>query len=209
MRTFAVAAALLAFPVPAFACWDGFHAHTDRVTFTGEGDEAWSAEQVRDLANWTRRFEVLLGADGTLESDMGYGSVCIGERCSEVVVRSMRPQALFSAVATALHVPWMARAAALGVDATPYAVQVAASRDRAAADALAARLSGLDLPMGFVEIGGFPADNPEAHVIDGVDGAGLPVYRIVVGAFLDRAEASAHADEIAQATGMPTVLRAL
>ena len=45
--------------------------------------------------------------------------------------------------------------------------------------------------------------------MEGVDAAGQPVYRIVVGAFLDRAEASAGALEIARATGLPTLVRVL
>jgi len=200
---------LCACPTSAHACWDGYAVQTDRVSFTGEGDTDWSVAQVRELATWARRFQVVLGREATLEADMGYGSLCTGARCADVVVRSTRPEVLFSAVATALQVSWRERAAALRVTAAPYAVQVAAVRERAQADALAARLSELDLPMGFVEIGGFPSDNPEAHVVEAVDPQGRTVFRIVVGAFLDRREAAGHATEIAQQTGLPTLLRAL
>lgn len=196
-------------PAPAHGCWDGYSVSAERVTFTGEGTAGWNVEQVRELATWARRLQVLLGPQGALESDMGYATACIGGRCADAVAHSMRPRELFSAVATALQVPWRQRALALRVTAAPYAVQVAALRDRAQAEVLARRLSELDLPMGSVEIGGFPADNPEANVVDAVDTEGRAVYRVVVGTFLDRAEASAHTAEIAERTGLPTLLRAL
>lgn len=196
-------------PARAFACWDGFYVQAERVSFTGEGVEDWSPAQVRALATWTRRLQALVGPGGEVEADMGYASVCVAARCSEAAARSSRPDELFATVATALGASWRARSLALRVTAAPYSVQVAAVRDRAQAEALATRLSELELPHGFVEIGGFPADNREAHVLDAVDATGRPVYRVVVGAFLDRADASAHVAEIARATGLPTLPRAL
>jgi hypothetical protein len=195
-------------PAPALACWDGTLAQSEGF-FWSDGDMEWSVERARELGTWMRRFDALLGPGGNVEAEFGGGTVCMGERCVEVETRSPNVQLFFQRAATALGVTWRARAAALAVTATPHAVQVAASRDRAQAQALANRVSDLDLPMGFYEVGGFPSDNAEAHVVESVDAEGRPVFRIFVGTFLDREGALAAAPEIAQATGLPTLVRAL
>lgn len=195
-------------PAPALACWDGYSVQDGDVTFTGPAD-VWDPADARTSGSWVLRFEALLGPKGSLAAEFGYAWACIEERCEEVSIPGASPAILFDAVARALAIPRARRAAALRLDAQPFAVQVAASRDRARAEALAARLSEADLPMGFYEAGGFPADNPEAHVVAARDAQGQLVYRVVVGAFLDRDRAQDHRQQIAEVTGLPTVLRAL
>ena len=192
----------------AHACWDGYAVRQGDIAFTG-GDETWDAASARDLATWTLRLQALLGPTGTVEAEFGFGEACIGDRCVELTGHAHTPRALFDDVARALAIPAAQRAAALRITAEPYAVQVAATHDGAAAETLAARISQGDLPIGFYEAGGFPADNPEAHVVKAHDASGAVIFRVVVGAFVDRADASAHAAEIATATGLPTLLRKL
>lgn len=208
---FLFAASALAFPfaVPstARACWDGYSVQTDDgIHFTG-GDEAWSPERAVELASWALRFHALLGADGTLESEFGWGEAAIGERTIEFHGEAS-PAHVFATVASALGISRAERARLLAIEAHPYTVQVAASTDRARAEALASHLSEGTLPMGFYAAGGFPADNPEAHVIE-ADVNGAHVYRVVIGAFLDRAAALEASSEIAATTGMATSLRPL
>lgn len=205
------AALALTFPLglasTAHACWDGYAVQTDDgIYFTG-GDEAWSPERAVELASWALRLRALLGAEGTLESEFGWGEAAVGERTIELR-GDASPAHVFSTVASALGISRAERARLLAIDAHPYTVQVAASADRARAEALAAQLSEATLPMGFYEAGGFPAENPEAHVIE-ADVHGARVYRVVVGAFLDRAAAAQAAGEIAATTGMATSLRPL
>jgi hypothetical protein len=195
-------------PARALAGWDGYSVQHGSVAFTGP-DAVWDPADARTLGTWALRFEALLGPKGSLTSEFGAATACVEDRCEEISIRSTSPAALFDAVARELAVPRARRAAALQVSARPFSVQVAASRDRARAEALATRLSEADLPMGFYEAGGFPADNPEAHVLPARDAQGLTVYRVVVGAFLRRQQAHAHRQQITQATGLPTVLRAL
>lgn len=192
----------------ARACWDGYAVRLDNIAFTG-ADDVWAPARARELAVWARRFEALLGPAGTLEADGAFAEACVDSRCVEVVAPTATPRALFEAVARALAIPAAQRAAALRASASPFAVQVAATRDRAAAERLAARLSDAELPRGFYDAGGFPADNAEVHVIEATAADGRAIYRVVVGAFLDRSDALAHAPEIAAQTGLPVVLRAL
>lgn len=192
----------------AHACWDGYSVRIGHIAFTG-GSDHWDPEHARELALWARRLEVLLGPDGSLEVEGGYGEACADSRCVEMDEDVRSPRALFHAVARALAIPAARRATALRVTAAPYSVQVAATRDGAVAERLAERLSRGELPMGFFEAGGFPSDNPEAHVVKATAADGQTVFRVVVGAFIDRDEALAHVDEIAALTGLPTLLRAL
>jgi hypothetical protein len=209
MRSFALllVALGLALPGSVRACWDGYSVQTDDgIHFTG-GDESWSPERAAELASWALRFHALLGADGTLESEFGWGEAAIGDRTFELRGEGT-PDEVFRTLATALGITRSERRRLLAIEAHPYTVQLAASHDRARAEALASRLSEATLPMGFYEAGGFPADHPEAHVIE-ADVHGARVYRVVVGAFLDRAAAMRAAGEIAAVTGRPTALRPL
>jgi hypothetical protein len=210
MRSTLALAAVLALlvPEPARACWDGYAVDTgDGIRFTG-GDESWSASNAVMLGSWALRYRALLGDEGTLEIEFGWGEASVGEQTIPLE-RASDPRALFDRLADALAVPSARRARLLAIDARPYAVQVAASRDRARAEHLAMQLSESELPFGFYEAGGFPADNAEAHVVEGIAADGQPVFRIVVGAFLDRASAAQAATEIARVTGRTTSLRAL
>ena len=57
------------------------------------------------------------------------------------------------------------------------------------------------VPTRFYQAGGFPADNPWAHVLPDTDGAGRGVYRVVVSSFAFRAEAEAEATELRASLG--------
>ncbi|MFO0601539.1 MAG: SPOR domain-containing protein [Polyangiales bacterium] len=53
---------------------------------------------------------------------------------------------------------------------------------------------------GFIEVGGFPASNPTAHVL-----TACGVHRVVVGAFLDREEAAALAASLGSGAWVRTL----
>jgi len=109
--------------------------------------------------------------------------------------------ALFHQVATACHATRAERASAMSTVTQLYTVQVGALRNEANANRLAAEIDALELGThGFIEFGGFPANNATAHVIS--EGA---VYRVWVGAFLDRREAEA----VAAALGEGAYVRSL
>ena len=114
---------------------------------------------------------------------------------------------LFRVLARELGVSPAERRAALGATSGAHTVQVAASRDRAAAEALAERLADQG-EHGFYEAGGFPALNATAHVVEGVDASGAPVYRVFVGAFLEGADAERVASRL-RAAGRRAFVRPL
>ena len=94
-------------------------------------------------------------------------------------------------------------------------MQIAAVRDRARADALADRLNDLGRPdgplgaAGMYDAGGFPAANPTVHVVSEEDANGRPVYRLVTGTFLTRAEADEVAREASAELGTTAFVRRL
>ena len=89
--------------------------------------------------------------------------------------------------------------AAMAIEIAPLTIQVAATRERARAEALVDRLMARDQSdeeleaiygvHGFFEAGGFPADNASFHVVEKIGDDGAPVFQVLAGAFLSRTQA--------------------
>lgn len=98
---------------------------------------------------------------------------------------------LFALAARLLHV----KATPTSPGPTVLTLQVFAARDRAKADAFAATLKPTAEDPGFYTAGGYPALHALAHVVEERDSDGVPIFRVLVGTFLDHASAQkAHAD---------------
>jgi len=184
--------------VPARACWDGYQASTPHLYVMGPDDE-WSLERAGQLARWMPRIEALLAPRG-VEVAVYHDMVELSDG-RVLSVPEGKLHRLFAVLARELAVPPAERRAAMRVRADARTIQVAATRDEAAARALADRLNAELLGAhGFYEAGGFPAENERAHVVEASDEEGV-VYRVLVGAFLDRTEASRVAAELRAITG--------
>jgi hypothetical protein len=66
-----------------------------------------------------------------------------------------------------------------------------------------------EIETGFFFVGDVPADNPTAHVVRERDARGRMLHKVLVGAYLDRASATASALELARKTGLETFVRPL
>ncbi|HJL14670.1 MAG TPA: SPOR domain-containing protein [Sandaracinaceae bacterium LLY-WYZ-13_1] len=205
------AAVLAALPAPASACWDGTRIQTPHLTVMG-ADDRWDLGRARRVAKWAPRVEALLAAAG-LEAEVSYRHVTLSDG-THFTIRSPRLDGVFLALSRHLPVSRPERRAALRAPAA-FTVQVAASRSRARAEALAARLNDRRHPdgpagaHGILEVGGFPADNPTAHVAPALDADGRRVYRVIVGAFLTRAEAARVAARVRPRSGTRAFARRL
>src|SRR5262249_26019597 len=116
----------------------------------------------------------------------------------------------FSRVAAATRASAATVKRARAVDAAPLTLQVFAGHSEARAEAFAKRINDAgEGAHGFYNAGGFPANNPTAHVVDGVDASGRALYRVVVGAFLAKSDAVATGAELKKATGIAGFARAL
>ncbi len=185
--TLVLLASLLLAPTRARACWDGFAASLGHVSVLVASDEAvWNSTEVEETALWLGRVNALLPDNGSLELEHGYGVLDCGQGPAEFEWRGGWPQ-LFQQVARQCHATSRARAEAMSAVTPVYTVQLAATHDEANAERLAEAVNTRELDAsGFIEVGGFPAMNPVAHVV--TEGA---LHRVWVGAFLDRAEAEA------------------
>lgn len=185
-------------PRRASACWDGFLAATPHLTVMGS-DTQWSLSRAEHLAEWLPRIEALLAARGvTVEAS--FGQAYFDDETVSYEEREM--DRLFDALADALGASDAERRRAMSARGDAHTVQLAATRDLDAARALAARINEQEEDShGFYEAGGFPARNDVAHVVEVTGAAGQPVYRVLVGTFLDRAEASRVAALLRPITG--------
>lgn len=209
-----LAAATFTAAAPAHACWDGLEAVTAGVYLQLMGDAVgtWDPARVQAFATWLARIDALSPDD--LEIQAFTGEVFVHcDSCPEN--RKLRwdgeLSSLFDRVATAVGADRKTRRQALAQDATAYTVQVASFADRADADRAAGRLNDREDSIdahGFVQIGGFPSFNPAAHVV-AADHDGTPVYRVVVGAFLSRADAATAQAEVHEQTGLRGFVRSL
>lgn len=204
--------AIVISPASAEACWDGYAAVYGNVTVQG-GDTEWSPENARELALWLPRLNALVGEEPL---EVMFGSAYV--RDAEIEYPHGRFDLLFARVARKLELERPARRAAMQVGFNALTVQVGATRDRASAEALADRLMQSDpgyssgsfaAAHGFYEAGGFPADNSSLHVIETADDQGVPVFRVVVGAFLSTEIAQTVATAMRQAHGMSAYVRRL
>lgn len=188
MLRFMILALTLSWSAPALACWDGTYAVVGRVELSSDELE-WSTGQVVATATWLGRIDAVLPDDASLRIDHGTATVEYDDGTSfDVSWSGDSLEALFVRVAHETGAsPDRVRAARRHV--TPvFTVQVAALPGREAAERLTTLIEG---EHGFLEVGGFPADNPTAHVVE--EGG---AHVVLVGAFLDRSEAAAVASAI-------------
>ncbi len=183
--TLVLLASLLLAPTRARACWDGFAASLGHVSVLVASDEtSWHPADVAETALWLGRVNALLPDNGSLELEHGYGSLDCGQGPTDFAWRGGFPQ-LFQQVAQQCHATSRDRARAMSTVTPVYTVQLAATRDEANADRIAEAVNARELAVsGFIDVGGFPAMNPVAHVVS--EGA---MHRVWVGAFLERTEA--------------------
>jgi len=190
-------------PARALACWDGFHARVGSVEEMGV-DETWDATTLRHRARWLGRIDALLPNSASVSVDHGYVTVTVGTSTHELEWADGDYLTLFREVARILGASPADIARARSEQTGVYVVQAGAFVSPTHAQTHADALSATDVAThGFLEAGGFPADNPEAHVVALRDARAA--YRIYVGAFVDRAEAEA----LASALGHGAFVRAL
>jgi hypothetical protein len=201
-RAAVLAAALLgvlACPAPAHACWDGHLGTAPRASLcVMTGPTRWKAVVARELADWLVRVEALVPPGYHASACEGGVSICEQQspyRClGHAQMERDTYWGFFRAVQEVVEARPAAVHAALQKKATPLTVQVAVGYDEAGARALARRLSRLrPADQGFYEAGAFPGGNDKdvVHVLADRDDEGAPIYRVVVGAYLTRAEARA------------------
>ena len=193
LATLAVLASALA-PSPALACWDGFYARVGDVEEMG-GDDTWSADSTRERARWLGRLDALLPSGASILSEWGTVTVSVAGREEAIEWRDGHYLTLFREVARVVGASPADIVRARHLETPVYVVQVGAFSDRDGANALAEQVSSRDEAVhGFLEAGGFPADNAEAHVV--TIAAAREVHRVYVGAFVDRSEAQALATSL-------------
>lgn len=202
----------------ANACWDGVFLDTGRVTISDlDLMDGFDVEQTRQVGRWIARIEELLPARVNLTVEFGRLEMCGAHGNDDFGCIEPDEQwrtdlpALFEMVADMVQASPDDRARARRVERRPLTVQVAAT-GRRSARRLVSRIHRelRDDPLfGFLEVGGFPAENDFARVIPQRTRRGSKVYRVVVGAFLDKAEARLARDRIEQLVGLDGFVRAL
>ena len=153
-----------------------------------------------------------------MQSYFGYANLCAtgkdgacGPTLADIEWKDGGLSDLFAKVAAATGAPPTAVKRARAQSAVPLTFQVLAARSEARAEAFARRINdaGLGGVDGFYEAGSFPAINPTAHVVPGVDARGRKIFRVLVGAFLSRAEAVAGGAALKKKTAIDGFARAL
>ena len=182
---------ILLTPFSAYACWDGVYASMGNITLQQGQNVSWNVADLETYALWLGRVNALLPANGelTLEYDVAHLDCAEGD---VEIAWSGSFSHLFRLVAAHSHATRAERARAMATVTALYTVQAGAVQNEAGANRLADDINARALDAhGFIQIGGFPANNPTAHVIS--DGT---VHRVWVGAFLDRTEAESVAAEL-------------
>jgi hypothetical protein len=198
----------------ALACWDGHLVQTDRISFRGDND-SWSASEVRRYARWLPRLQAVL-PPGSFIRDVGTVELCgpatSGDdepNCTDLGWAPALPE-LFKAVGAHFNVPARKIRAARALVGHAYTVQVASLGSKAGVQRMLNDLYDLNTEtadaaiIGFVEYGGFPANNAVAYALEGADR-----HRVVVGTFLDRASAQRAARMLAKKHGLKGFVRRL
>jgi hypothetical protein len=206
LAALATVVALVFAASPAQACWDGYQAGVGRVgvleaSLVGE----WSPQEALHVARWLSRTERLLPPDAELFVELGHAT-CEGPGCGSArefeVDLDDWPQA-FDVIAARLGASRETIDAARALEPKVFTVQVFAG-SRAGATIIKQKVLAAGKSLhGFYSAGGFPAPHDDAHILR--DGA---TYRVVVGAFLDEAEARAALAEL-KAENIEGFVRAL
>lgn len=178
---------------PAQACWDGFRARVGSVSEMN-ADTTWSVKVVRHRALWLGRIDALLPEGASVDIEYDMVEIRARDGIHEHTWNRRSYASLFRAVATAVGADRATIRRAMATETPVYVVQAAGFAEQERAQAHADGLLDLELPHGFLEAGGFPANNPAAHVVS-IEGA-RSVHRVYVGAYIDRAEAAAVAAEL-------------
>jgi hypothetical protein len=164
--------ASLAVASPASACFDGYIARGRHLTLAVSGDSDWDPAHIRRVATWIARIDSLLS-----------------ENYEDLVRYEDFPE-IFREVAESVGASPKRRARALGIRVVPFTVQLLAVRNEASALSFAAAIEETAAAdSGFFESGGFPSINPRVHVVSERDPRGRTLYKVLVGAFLDRRDA--------------------
>jgi len=184
----AVTLALALFvPSTTLACWDGFYAQVGNVNETGD-DTTWDEATLQHHAKWLGRINALLPKNTTVFSDHGFVTLTIDGQDREFTWDDRHYRTLFDSVAHNVGASKIDRQRALLADTRIYVVQTGAFISESRARKLAEAISQDDnAEHGFFQAGGFPADNPEAHVVTSTTRRKL--HRVYVGAFVNRGEA--------------------
>jgi len=200
----------LATPGTARACWDCYHASIGRVEIMGS-DFRWDPERARYLSIWLSRIDALVPDGGSVTSEFGYVTVCRdGSACAEHRWSGRNLARLFRLVADAYGSPRTEIRRARTLSPGTWTVQIGAFTERDDAARAAEHMNASDHgDHGFYQAGGFPADNPRAHVVAGAGEAGRRLFRVVVGTFSSRAAAEEHAAELESTVGAQTFVRLL
>lgn len=186
----------ISIPSAASACWDGFSAQIGNVNEMG-GDTSWDEATLRHHAKWLGRVNALLSKDTTVVSQHGFVTLTMGGKDLEFKWDDEDYTTLFHTVARHVGASKTDIERAKRVETPVYVVQAGAFIHAARANKLAETISRGDIAEhGFFQAGGFPADNPEAHVISNAGGRKL--HRVYVGAFVNRAEAEILAKQLGQ-----------
>lgn len=189
LRFFPALAVVLAQFVPstALACWDGFYARVGNVDEMG-GDTTWDETTLKHHALWLGRVNALVPKDATVTSEHGFVMLTVGGKSHEFTWQDGNYRTLFDTVAHDVGASTNDIDRALRMETRVYVVQAGAFVNESRARSWAETLSqGDEAEHGFFEVGGFPADNPEAHVVT-ISGA-KTLHRVYVGAFVHRSEA--------------------
>ncbi len=191
----AVTLALALFvPSTAVACWDGFSAHVGNVNESGD-DTTWDETTLRHHAEWLGRINALLPDNATVFSDHGFVMLTIDGQDREFTWNDGHYRTLFDTVASSVGASKRHIQRALRADTPVYVVQSGAFINESSARKQAEAISQGDVAEhGFFAAGGFPADNPEAHVV--TISAARQLHRVYVGAFVNRGEAESLAKRL-------------
>jgi hypothetical protein len=203
---------------PAFACFDGWSAAAGPISVVQATDGEWEPKMARDFARWSARLEMVIPPGSTLHVDHGHVSIGAKEVATRWDGRDLAK--LFDLVVRDQHVGNVS--GAMARDRVALTVQVLAVHDRKVAEAFAEKIDDrhrapppdettppATLPSSFYEAGGYPAVHRVAHVLETKDGAEAPLFQVVVGAFLLRADADAARDVVEKSFGHRGFVRSL
>ncbi len=205
----------LTFARPVLACWDGWSATVGHVEILQAGDDGWDPALARDVALWGGRIDAMLPPGGALMSEHGKFELSDGAGITTPGTwDGVHLESLFKLAAKILGRRAQAQDSAR--NGTALSVQLFAGRSQRSADAFVAQLEAragaaqVTEPEGvFYTAGGYPANHVLAHVVLERDDGGAPIYRVLVGAFLDRTKADAARRSLRDALGASGFVRAL